>query len=192
MPKIVNHEERKANIAKATWNVIARDGLRGATVRSIAKEANLSLGAVRYYFNTQEELIVFAMELVEQQVNERIAQHLQKPLPIKQIIVAVLLELVPISEQHFIEMQVWLEFVSYKVRSGEPTEETILSGIEKIFAYLQQENLLQDGLVVHDEIVHLHAFIDGLALHVLMGLVPMDKVQLQCLIEKEIDKLLKL
>ncbi|POZ55939.1 HTH-type transcriptional regulator BetI [Lysinibacillus sphaericus] len=192
MPKIVNHQERKASIAKATWNVIARDGLRGATVRSIAKEANLSLGAVRYYFNTHEELIVFAMELVEQQVNERIAQHLQKPLPIKQIIVAVLLELVPISEQHIIEMQVWLEFVSYKVRSGEPTEEHILSGIEKIFAYLQHENLLQDGLVVHDEIVHLHAFIDGLALHVLMGLVPMDKVRLQYLIEKEIDKVLKL
>ena len=192
MPKIVNHEERKASIAKATWNVIARDGLRGATVRSIAKEANLSLGAVRYYFNTHEELIVFAMELVEQQVNERIAQHLQKPLPIKQIIVAVLLELVPISEQHIIEMQVWLEFVSYKVRSGEPTEEHILNGIEKIFAYLQHENLLQDGLVVHDEIVHLHAFIDGLSLHVLMGLVPMDKVRLQYLIEKEIDKVLKL
>ncbi|OEC00622.1 hypothetical protein GY31_17505 [Lysinibacillus sphaericus] len=192
MPKIVNHQERKASIAKATWNVIARDGLRGATVRSIAKEANLSLGAVRYYFNTHEELIVFAMELVEQQVNERIAQHLQKPLPIKQIIVAALLELVPISEQHIIEMQVWLEFVSYKVRSGEPTEEHILSGIEKIFAYLQHENLLQDGLVVHDEIVHLHAFIDGLALHVLMGLVPMDKVRLQYLIEKEIDKVLKL
>lgn len=192
MPKIVNHEERKASIAKATWNVIARDGLRGATVRSIAKEANLSLGAVRYYFNTHEELIVFAMELVEQQVNERIAQHLQKPLPIKQIIVAVLLELVPISEQHIIEMQVWLEFVSYKVRSGEASEENILSCIEKIFAYLQQQNLLQDGLVLHDEIVHLHAFIDGLALHVLMGLVPMDKVRLQCLIEKEIDKVLKL
>ncbi|WP_176723228.1 TetR family transcriptional regulator C-terminal domain-containing protein [Lysinibacillus sp. FSL M8-0337] len=188
----MNHQERKASIAKATWNVIARDGLRGATVRSIAKEANLSLGAVRYYFNTHEELIVFAMELVEQQVNERIAQHLQKPLPIKQIIVAALLELVPISEQHIIEMQVWLEFVSYKVRSGEPTEEHILSGIEKIFAYLQHENLLQDGLVVHDEIVHLHAFIDGLALHVLMGLVPMDKVRLQYLIEKEIDKVLKL
>ncbi|MET4562444.1 DNA-binding transcriptional regulator YbjK [Lysinibacillus parviboronicapiens] len=36
MPKIVNHEERKASIAKATWKVIARDGLKGATVRSIA------------------------------------------------------------------------------------------------------------------------------------------------------------
>ncbi len=190
MPKIVNHEERKASIAKATWKVIARDGLRGATVRSIAKEAKLSLGAVRYYFNTQEELIVFAMELVEQQVNERIAEHMQKPLPIKQMIVAILLELVPISEQHLIEMQVWLEFVSYKVRNGERAEENMLIGMHNIFRYLQQANLLREGLVVQDEIQHLHAFIDGLALHVFMGLVPMDKSRIQLLIEKEIDKLL--
>ncbi|MFJ7666160.1 TetR/AcrR family transcriptional regulator [Lysinibacillus sp. NPDC097195] len=188
----MNHEERKASIAQATWKVIARDGLKGATVRSIAKEAKLSLGAVRYYFNTQEELIIFAMELVEQQVNERIAKHLQKPLPIKQMIVAILLELVPISEQHIIEMQVWLEYVSYKVRNGDPpAEENMLNGIQKIFSYLQQANLLQEGLVVQDEIQHLHAFIDGLALHVLMGLVPMDKSRIQLLIEKEIDKLLK-
>jgi len=190
MPKIVNHEERKTSIAKATWKVIARDGLRGATVRSIAKEANLSLGAVRYYFNTQEELIVFAMELVEQQVNERIAEHLQKPLPMKQMIVAILLELVPISEQHMIEMQVWLEFISYKVRNGERAEENMLIGMHNIFSYLQQANLLREGLVVQDEIQHLYAFIDGLALHVFMGLVPMDKSRIQLLIEKEIDKLL--
>ncbi|WP_354472494.1 hypothetical protein [Lysinibacillus parviboronicapiens] len=60
---------------------------------------------------------------MEQQVNERIVKHLQKPLPIKQSIIGILLELVPISEQHIVEMQVWLEFVSYKLRSGEPTEE---------------------------------------------------------------------
>ncbi|WP_167395931.1 TetR family transcriptional regulator C-terminal domain-containing protein [Lysinibacillus parviboronicapiens] len=128
---------------------------------------------------------------MEQQVNERIAKHLQKPLPIKQLIVGILLELVPISEQHIVEMQVWLEFVSYKLRSGEPTEDSILRGIHKVFAYLQQENLLKEEIVVQDEIDHLHAFIDGLALHVLMGFVAMDKKRLYCLIEKEIDKIIK-
>ncbi|MBK3493896.1 TetR family transcriptional regulator [Viridibacillus sp. YIM B01967] len=86
MPKIVDHEERKTIIAKATWNVIARDGLEGATVRSIAKEANLSLGAIQYYFKTHEKLIQFAMHLVENQVNERIYEHKLQPLPSKKII----------------------------------------------------------------------------------------------------------
>ncbi|RKJ72007.1 TetR family transcriptional regulator, partial [Butyricicoccus sp. 1XD8-22] len=52
--------------------------LEGASVRSIAKEANLSLGAVRHYFNTQEELLEFAMQLVEEQVRERIIEHTKR------------------------------------------------------------------------------------------------------------------
>ncbi|CAM5209993.1 HTH-type transcriptional regulator BetI [Ureibacillus acetophenoni] len=94
MPKIVNHDERKAQIAKATWIVIARDGLGGASVRSIAKEANLSLGAVRHYFNTQDELLEFAMQLVRQ-VTERILEHTEKPLPPKEIALNMLMELIP-------------------------------------------------------------------------------------------------
>lgn len=115
MPKIVNHEERKALIAKATWNVIARDGLGGASVRSIAKEANLSLGAVRHYFNTQEELLEFAMQLVEEQATERIMEHAKQQLPPKEVTLNMLMELIP-PEDRVVEMQVWLEYISYKLR----------------------------------------------------------------------------
>ncbi len=38
------------------------------------------------------------------------------------------------------------------LRSGEPTEDSILRGIHKVFAYLQQENLLKEEIVVQDEI----------------------------------------
>ncbi|MET4562445.1 hypothetical protein ABIA69_003635 [Lysinibacillus parviboronicapiens] len=74
---------------------------------------------------------------------------------------------------------------------AENLQKSILRGIHKVFAYLQQENLLKEEIVVQDEIDHLHAFIDGLALHVLMGFVAMDKKRLYCLIEKEIDKNIK-
>src|SRR5690606_24288902 len=111
MPKIVNHEERKAQIAKATWNDIAREGLGGASVRSIAKEANLSLGAVRHYFNTQDELLEFAMQLVEEQVMERIVEHTKNPIPPRELALNILMELIP-TQDRIIEMQVWLEYIS--------------------------------------------------------------------------------
>ncbi|QDY46516.1 helix-turn-helix transcriptional regulator [Planococcus glaciei] len=64
MPKLTNHEEVKQSIAEAAWRVILEHGMEGASVRTIAKEADLSLGALRYYFKTQDELVAYSRELV--------------------------------------------------------------------------------------------------------------------------------
>ena len=50
---------------------------------------------------------------------------------------------------------------------------------------------MKEEVIMGDEIDHLHAFIDGLALHVIMGYVPVNSERIQRLMEKEIDKLLK-
>ncbi len=71
MPKIVNHEHRRKLIGEAVWRFILKDGMNGATVRNIAKEAGLTLGSLRHYFNFQEELLVFSMEFVKKRVTER-------------------------------------------------------------------------------------------------------------------------
>nr|WP_106782478.1 TetR family transcriptional regulator C-terminal domain-containing protein [Lysinibacillus timonensis] len=190
MPKIVNHYERKAQIAKATWNVIAREGLGGASVRSIAKEADLSLGAVRHYFNTQEELLEFAMALVEEQVNERILEHAKQPLPPKQLTLNMIMELVPTGER-VVEMQVWLEYISYKLRKNELGEDTVYKGIVNLMSKLNDAGLLKENINIGEEIVHLHALIDGLSLHLLMGLVPIGEERVRFLVERELDRLFK-
>ena len=72
MPKIVDHETRREEIAEALWRVVRRDGIRAASVRTIAAEAGWSAGAVRYYFPDQAGLLSFAMDLVSRRVTERI------------------------------------------------------------------------------------------------------------------------
>lgn len=71
MPKQIDHEKRRKEIAEATWRVILERGMEGASARNIAKEAGLSLGALRHYFSTQDELLVFAMKLVQEKVMAR-------------------------------------------------------------------------------------------------------------------------
>jgi AcrR family transcriptional regulator len=44
MPKIVDWDARRDEILSATWRVIVRDGIAGATVRAIAREAGCSPG----------------------------------------------------------------------------------------------------------------------------------------------------
>ena len=72
MPKIVDHNKRKKQIAEAVWRIIVREGLDSVSVRRVADEMTMSLGSIRHYFNSQDELLSFSMQLVSQRVNERI------------------------------------------------------------------------------------------------------------------------
>src|SRR3712207_9389000 len=66
MPKIVNHEERRRELAEAAWRGILRGGVEGVSVRAVSTEAGWSTGALRHYFGTKEELIAPAARVLEE------------------------------------------------------------------------------------------------------------------------------
>ncbi|MBT2522576.1 TetR family transcriptional regulator [Arthrobacter sp. ISL-28] len=73
MPKIVDHDQRRAELVEGTWRIIARDGIESATMRGIAAEAGFANGAVKPYFATKEETLTFAFAHVYDATNMRIA-----------------------------------------------------------------------------------------------------------------------
>ncbi len=77
MPKIVDHEQRRHEIGEALWRVVERDGMRKVSVRSVAAEAGVSPGSLRYYFASQAELIVFAVELMVERASNRILDRIR-------------------------------------------------------------------------------------------------------------------
>lgn len=64
MPKLINHEERKQEIAQAVWAVLAREGVRGVSVRTVAAEAGISTGSLRHVFPSHEEMMQFSFDYV--------------------------------------------------------------------------------------------------------------------------------
>ena len=74
MPKIVDHDERRLELVDATWRIIARQGLEGATMREIAMEAGFANGALKPYFPTKDTLLEFAFGHVFNRTNQRIAE----------------------------------------------------------------------------------------------------------------------
>lgn len=64
MPKLINHEERKQEIAHAVWKVLAREGVRGVSVRTVAAEAGISTGSLRHVFPSHEEMMLFSLDFV--------------------------------------------------------------------------------------------------------------------------------
>ena len=59
MPKIVDHERRRREIATLTLEVMRAVGVENASIRGIAQRGGLSLGVLTHYFKTKDDLVVF-------------------------------------------------------------------------------------------------------------------------------------
>jgi TetR/AcrR family transcriptional repressor of bet genes len=111
MPKVVDHEERRAELSAAVWRLAARDGLEAVTVRRVAEEAGFSTGAVVHYFADKEELLLFAFGTVADRVRARLAnaaEHTTEPLELAR---AWLVEALPTGREQQAEVRVWFAFL---------------------------------------------------------------------------------
>jgi AcrR family transcriptional regulator len=72
MPKVVDHQQRRQELVEATWRIIARHGLSGATMRQIAAEAGFANGALKPYFPTKAELVEATYGFVFDRTNRRV------------------------------------------------------------------------------------------------------------------------
>src|SRR6185312_13615964 len=71
MPRIVDHEERRAEVAAAVWRIVSRDGLEAATVRRVAAEAGMSTSVVSHYFSGKDDLLRLAFRIVVERGRDR-------------------------------------------------------------------------------------------------------------------------
>lgn len=69
----------------------------------------MSLGSVRHYFNTHNELLAFCIELLSLRVNQRI-QNLPFTGELRADMELVIWELMPLDEERLGESEIWLAF----------------------------------------------------------------------------------
>lgn len=62
MPKIVDHEARREEISAALWRIVEREGISGASIRSVANEAGYPKATAMHYFKNEAELLTCAMD----------------------------------------------------------------------------------------------------------------------------------
>ena len=78
MPKLVDHDLRREEIAASVLRVVARDGVRGVTMRDIAAEAGWSTGVLNHYFDNKQELLVGGLRLAAREVGENVSRAMRE------------------------------------------------------------------------------------------------------------------
>jgi len=111
MPKIVDHEERRRDIANAVLKLIARDGIGGANLRSVAKEAGWSTGIINHYFGDKQALLAGALREASETVGNRMRKIQQKKNGVKRVI-ALLEAGMPLDDERAATCRIFYHFSS--------------------------------------------------------------------------------
>jgi TetR/AcrR family transcriptional regulator, transcriptional repressor of bet genes len=105
MPKIVDHEQRRDEIALIACRVVARYGFEQATIVRIARAAGCTTGMIAHYFETKQDIILAALRLILRRIEERLSQAEGASS-----LLTLLSEALPIDETRYIECAVWMAF----------------------------------------------------------------------------------
>jgi AcrR family transcriptional regulator len=103
VPRRVDHEERRQQIAEALLRTAAARGLHATGMREVAAEAGVSLRLVQYYFGTKEELLLAAMQQLAARFAARATARFRQansgPAGPRDVIAAILAESLPADEE---------------------------------------------------------------------------------------------
>jgi AcrR family transcriptional regulator len=125
MPKIVDHGQRRDEIALVACRVVADYGFDQATVVRIAREAGYTTGMVAHYFDTKQDIIIAALRLILRRIDERltpaggttsaggktpVAGQTPAVGPSPPDLLQLLTEALPVDEQRYIECAFWIAF----------------------------------------------------------------------------------
>ena len=106
MPKLVNHDERREQIAHAACQVVAKVGFENATVARIARAAGYTTGMVAHYFESKQQIILASLRLILHRIEQRLNQGERAGSDL----LTVLSESLPIDEARLAECAFWTAF----------------------------------------------------------------------------------
>ena len=111
---MVDHDERREEIAEAAWRVIEREGLTGADLRGIAREAGYTTGVITHYFRDKRELMASAFGLLVDRSTARMSRASTEAG-----LMEALAQVLPLDEERRREATIWLALVSASLTDPE-------------------------------------------------------------------------
>ncbi|AXE80401.1 TetR/AcrR family transcriptional regulator [Streptomyces atratus] len=119
MPKVVDHQARRVQVADAVQELITEQGLDRVTMARTAATAGVSVGHVQHYFPTKDKMLLFTHERVVQKILDRVSalgeRGTRQRLPIRDVVVEGLAEWLPVDPRRRSANRVALAFLGRTV-----------------------------------------------------------------------------
>ncbi|OYO17200.1 transcriptional regulator [Enemella dayhoffiae] len=186
MPRRVDHEQRRTEIALGVLAVVADGGLAAVSLRSVAEAAGVSMGRVQHYFGSKRELVLHACRTVMDLAEE---QHLAAAgLSPHERIRHLLVMGIPTTVDGRRGVGVWYAFVV-----GAATDPELAGLVTEGWRNLRADLvslLAEAGAVECEQLADaLAAMVDGLVLRVALG--SLTASQAQAAVERQLQAVLR-
>lgn len=196
MPRIVDHDARRAEIVHALWAVIHARGIDHVSLRAVAEAGGISVGRVQHYFATKDELvregcrrIVAASAAAHEERTRRAlgtgeggaeeASAERSPAEARADLRELVRAAVPTTEEFRLGSAVWHAYLAVSVGDPEIARIVVdaLTGARSEAAHLvaRADRGASDGADSADVAVRLLATADGLGQRVLVGALGPDE-----------------
>lgn len=179
MPRTVDHDERRAQIADGLIRVAGREGLDAVTMRSVAAESGVSLRLVQYYFETKAQLMHATLARLERQSRQRWAARLAglpSPPPPRAFVEALFEEALPTDEPSRIFHLVFTSLAVMAMTDRQLADQPLIAGPDRLERQLREvlDRAARDGRLashvdVAAEAASLLTMSHGLGTSVLIG-----------------------
>jgi AcrR family transcriptional regulator len=172
LPKIVDHDQRRRELAEAAWTVILRDGIDGATTRQIARQSGYSAGVLSHYFESKDDILLEALRFSHTIINERLGSMLEHQTGFRALR-TFCYDTVPLNAEQARETQLEISFwsralVKDSLRRVQLAESSYWRGIllDVIIAAQELDELVDGDPQIMTDV--LAGLIDGLSVHALL------------------------
>jgi AcrR family transcriptional regulator len=173
MPKIVDREQRREAIVRATYRTVKRIGMEATTLREIALEAGYSIGVIQHFFANKEELLIAAHVQAFAEGRTRIVDQSRGYTGLEGLKVA-LFEAIPTEEASVLESYLDISYMGHALvnerlrevrrQSNEDVQERWKLTIQKLRAEGLIKAAASDALLA----MELAIFVDGVSAHAIL------------------------
>lgn len=111
VPRLIDHDQRREELAQALWQVVTSKGIGAVSIREVAATAGVSAGSLRHLFPTREQLVIAAAEQMLRNVERRI-RSLPRDVPPLRFAEDALAQTLPLDAERRIEFAVNLALVA--------------------------------------------------------------------------------
>ncbi|MBN4003363.1 TetR/AcrR family transcriptional regulator [Nostoc sp. LPT] len=169
----MSYDARRIEVTKAAWRVIVREGLDRASMRAIAQELGSSTGVVTHYFRDKEELTLFALEQVFENVLQDMKTCAEGRQGIDKLAQMIFVAL-PLEDIDKADWKVWVAFLGYSIGRDRLVQEHrkrynfLRQIISQELADLQKALVIRADLDLTLEANALIALVDGIGTSVVI------------------------